>query len=271
VLGFLFPLIGILAAGFAVPREQAGANPSPPAAHRPDRWPQAESRDQLMKPSAALATLRPSGDPKTQAFLEYNDVALGAALSACEAGERVLAFGRGEWDERRVVFLLTDRGLVLSGIAAVGDSRNSVLFEGVAGPQERSEVILVGDIDDFEVDNFNEYSPVFVFAQGGLRLDRTSPFTSSEIEELIGRREQPGQYVEMAGPGEVVGSPERVRRSPSPESEEPVDGVISELERLDTLRQSGAIDDAEFAELKRRAMWGDEGPTESSDLTGEAP
>ena len=40
--------------------------------------------------------------------------------------------------------------------------------------------------------------------------------------------------------------------------------TVGELERLDALHQSGAINDDEFAELKRRAVWGDDGPTESN-------
>jgi hypothetical protein len=39
---------------------------------------------------------------------------------------------------------------------------------------------------------------------------------------------------------------------------------VGETERLDALHQSGPIDDDEFAEMKRRAMWGDDSPAESS-------
>jgi hypothetical protein len=39
------------------------------------------------------------------------------------------------------------------------------------------------------------------------------------------------------------------------------------MERLDSLLRSGAIDD-EFAELKRRVVWGDDSPAEKDDRTG---
>ena len=215
VLGFLLPLIGILAAGLMAPVEPAK---------------KIQSANRLDSGDLSLADLRPVGDRKTEAFLSGYRQSMTVAIRACEAGELVLAFGRGTWGVMPVVFMLTDRQLI---IVKEGATRAKSVrpLDGIALSEDGTEV---------------------VFADGAVRPASSSPFTATEVVSLTQERDRSSKQVAVTGPGLAV-----VDRKPEPS--EPPRHTIDELERLDALHQSGAIDDAEFAELKRRLVWGEDG------------
>ncbi len=238
-LGFFLPLIGILAAGFASPVD-ASQSPEP------------------AKPVNPLAELTGSGDPKTQSFLLNYQVSLANALTRCEAGELVLAYGAGFWSRSRVVFVLTDQRFI---------------FAEQMGEQMDGATTSVSDLDQFALD---EERRELKSPAGVLTVSRRSPFTVSELVDLISQRHEPPRCVEMAGHGKMALSESPTRSSDHGEvaddgriasSEHAQPSVLatstaSELERLDALRRSGAIDDDEFAELKRQLVWGDNGGIE---------
>jgi hypothetical protein len=182
-----------------------------------------------------LATLRPDGDAKTRAFLQGYKGSVDVALLSCDVGERVLGYGLGFWGGQSFVFVLTDRQFVIVKEGAY-QAKSLRDLDGITLSDDRKRLF---------------------FLDGAVRPLSSSPFSAAEIASLIQQRHQSPDSVEIAWPGEVAASN-------SPEPVEPVSDTVGEIERLDTLHRSGAIDDDEFAELKRRAVWGDDGPTESN-------
>jgi hypothetical protein len=217
VLAFFVPLVGILVAALMPPVEPVG---------------QSQSSIGLEARDAPLATLRPTGDRQTTAFLRDYHESMNVALRSCDLGESVLAYGRGVWGSRRAVFVLTDQQFVI-----------------VADSASRAQSIR--GLDGITL---TENQQGLLFPDGVLKPLSSSPFSATEVAARIRQRGEPLDFVEMIGPGEVA-----PLSTPAPaEPVEPASDVIGDVERLDALHRSGAIDDDEFAELKRRAMWGDD-------------
>ena len=224
LLGLLLPLVGILVAGFMPPAESGSGSSRGGANH-------------------ALAALRDPNDPKLAKLLEFHQPKLTSAVERCTAGERVLALGTGAWSKRPSFFLLTDRQLVL--VPLHGKRQPTVTnVEGVTLDESRGELKSV---------------------DGVLRPYPKSPFTADELDARIRRRNEFKPYVEVVAPGRLAPTPGPTgseEAAPTPGQSKTT--AAEELERLDALHRSGAIDDDEFAELKRQLVWGDGRSTESS-------
>jgi hypothetical protein len=206
--------------------------------------PPAESREASSFETTVhlLAGLRTSHGPTVAVFLRNHQPGLKRAVRYCEAGEHVLAFGTGTWRKWPVLFLLTDRRFVFIG-RAYEHSLTGTQLDGFSFDESRGELKST---------------------EGVLTPDPESPFTASELHVRIRHRDDFDPYVEVIARGKLA---RPIPREPDESVATPVQPVVdtvSELERLDALHRSGAIDDDEFAEMKRRAMWGDDGPTESS-------
>lgn len=109
VLGFLFPLIGILVAGFMPPSEDNKAG------HTDDRLvaaaPPASSDDEWI---TSLRNLKDDGDSKVLETYREPFFEMMRQLRVHPDGERILAYGVGDWDKNNTgPFLLTDRRIIL--------------------------------------------------------------------------------------------------------------------------------------------------------------
>ena len=109
VLGFFFPLIGILVAGFVPPSEDNKAG------HTDHRLvaaaPPASSDDEWI---ASLRNLKDDGDSKVLETYREPFFEMMRQLRVHPDGERILAYGVGYWDKDNTgPFLLTDRRIIL--------------------------------------------------------------------------------------------------------------------------------------------------------------
>jgi hypothetical protein len=210
--------------------------------------PPAERREVTsVKPQAhPLAVLRSLDDPNVARFLNARSEMLDRALDHCEVGEHVQAFGTAKWGRGGVLFLLTDRQFVLINTS-------------------NGRTVTISELDSCVLDESHDK---LRFPEGVLIPDPKAPFTAHELAARIRHRQDFEPSVEVIAPGVLARPKPSKVDEPVATSGEPTTDTVGEIERLDALHQSGAIDDDEFAELKRRAMWGDNGPTESSDQTG---
>lgn len=238
-LGFFMPLIGILVAGFMPPAEpkrqtQARTNGGTPRGSGTRHT--GASDIYLPIDLDGLAELRPHDDRNTAAFLKGYKPKVERALLECAVAERILAFGIGLWRGDRVVFLLTDRRFVLVA-----------MVRGQIAPR-------TGPVDWFRL---NEGDNSLKSPEGVLQPSQRSPFQAPELADLIRDRQHAQRFVEMIAPGEPAPPSPSESAQRSTERVQPGTDTVSELERLNALRHDGAIDDAEFAELKRRLIHGD--------------
>jgi hypothetical protein len=187
--------------------------------------------------------LRSPDHPTATAFLNSHGQRVSLALRYCKPGEHVLAYGTGAWQWQHVIFLLTDRRFVFVEPAMKHNS-------------------TVTELGEFSLD---EATGVLTSTEGPLKPDPRSPFTAHELDARIRHQGEFTPYVEVVAPGHLATAlpPSGVGESAAAPSRSAT-GPIGELERLDALHRSGAIDDDEFAELKRQLVWGDDGSKESS-------
>jgi hypothetical protein len=160
-----------------------------------------------------------------------------AEIGMVESGERILAVGEGWWLARLEVLLLTDSRLIFGHSFGVSSSH------WVGGNQPGS------DGDDERTLQLRE---------GKLIIADYSPFRAVEVRRLIASPDSAERFVELEP---------LVESAPELGSDEPSEhdsGTLASLERLDVLRRNGAIDDNEFAELKRQLIWGNDNPPEAS-------
>ncbi len=244
-LGLFLPLIGLLIAGFMPPVEARGRKPvqsSVPSSSPTSAIGSASRGDAVSAGVSALADLRPPGDRTTDTLLRTYGPKFDRAIRLCAVGEHVLAFGIALWRSQKVLFLLTDRRFIFVDVVSGGT---------VSAPLLDTFEFDAGD------DNLRSLGGVF-------NPIHRSPFSASEVADLIRDREKTQEYVEVIAPGELVAPKPSDTARPVADTTPNVTDTVDEIERIDALHRSGAIDDDEFAELKRRAMWGDDGPTESN-------
>jgi hypothetical protein len=220
LLGFLFPLIGILVAGFMPLREDDQAAlvdhrlfAAEPPASSDDEW------------IASLRNLKDDGDSGVLETYREPLFDMMRQLRVHRDGERILAYGVGHWDEDNTgPFLLTDRRIIL--------------YE--AGRQNRS--VWIGDTADFKIK-----SAIGVIKIPGFELLVPQRRNAYRVEELLVLAKRPHSaqtWIEISPtPGQ----------DPTPT---PASTTVQDLERLADLYREGLISQDEFEAMKLRLLEG---------------
>lgn len=230
VLGFLFPLIGILVAGFMPPSEDNKAG------HTDDRLvaaaPPASSDDEWI---ASLRNLKDDGDSKVLETYREPFFEMMRQLRVHPDGERILAYGVGDWDKNNTgPFLLTDRRIIL--------------YEA----DRRNRSVWIGDTAEFRIK-----SAIGAIKIPGLELLIVRPERNAyRVEELLMLAKKPHSaqtWIEVSpAPGQDP-TPPAPGQDPTPT---PASTTVQDLERLADLYREGLISQDEFEAMKLRLFEG---------------
>ena len=230
VLGFFFPLIGILVAGFMPPSEDNKAR------HTDDRLvaaaPPAAS-DLLW--IASLRDLKDDGDSKVLETYREPFFEMMRQLRVHPDGERILAYGVGHWDKDNTgPLLLTDRRFIL--------------YEADRGNRS----MWIGDTAEFRIK-----SATGAIKIPGLELlvvrQKRNAYRVEELLALAKKPQSAQTWIEVSpAPGQDP-TPPAPGQDPTPT---PASTTVQDLERLADLYREGLISQDEFEAMKLRLFEG---------------
>jgi hypothetical protein len=240
VLGFLFPLIGILVAGFMPPSEDNKAG------HTDDRLvaaaPPASSDDEWI---TSLRNLKDDGDSKVLETYREPFFEMMRQLRAHPDGERILAYGVGHWDNgvRGISDLIKD----ITGPFLLTD-RRIILYEA----DRRNRSVWIGDTAEFTIKS----------ATGAIKIPGLELLVVRQkrnayrVEELLGLAKKPHSartWIEVSPAPSQDPTPPAPGQDPTPT---PASTTVQDLERLADLYREGLISQDEFEAMKLRLFEG---------------